>query len=62
MRGDADEEDSWYCFEPLKDFFEELDCRNKEVLKNVRGIHYNSKVFFSSRLLGLPFVEVRQAL
>lgn len=31
------------------------------MLKQVRGVHYNSRVFFSSRLLVLPFVEVRVA-
>ena len=61
MRGDADEEDCWYCFEPIKDYFEEVEIKHKDALKNVRGIHYNSKVFFSSRLLVLPFVEVRRA-
>ena len=61
MRGDADEEDNAYCFEPLSDYFEELPVKDKEVLKNVRGINQNSKVFFSSRVHVLPFVEVRIA-
>jgi hypothetical protein len=25
----------------------------------VRGVHFNARVFFSSRILVLPFVEVR---
>jgi hypothetical protein len=31
------------------------------VIKDVRGIHFNSKVYFSSRVLVLPFIEVRVA-
>ena len=61
MKGDAEEDDVSYCFEPLGEYFEEIPCRNREVLKQVRGVHYNSKVFFSSRLLVLPFVEIRVA-
>jgi hypothetical protein len=34
---------------------------HREILKDVRGIHFNSKVFFSSRVLVIPFVEVRDA-
>ena len=60
MRGDADEEDMHYCFDPIAESFEEIEC-NREVLKKVRGVHYNSRVFFSSRILVLPFVEIRQA-
>mmetsp|Transcript_29463 Transcript_29463/g.28617 ORF Transcript_29463/g.28617 Transcript_29463/m.28617 type:complete len:96 (+) Transcript_29463:478-765(+) len=61
MRGDADEEDLKYCVEPLGEFFEELPCKHREVLREVRGIHFNSKVVFSSRVLVLPFIEIRQA-
>lgn len=50
-----------YCFEPVHDYFEELDCKHREVLKEVRGIHPNSKVCFSSRVLVLPYVEIRDA-
>ena len=50
-----------YCFEPLKEYFEELNCEHREVLKEVRGIHPSSRVFFSSRVLVLPYVEVRDA-
>jgi hypothetical protein len=61
MKGDAEEDDVTHCFEPLSEYYEEINCRNREVLKQVRGVHYNSKVFFSSRLLVLPFVEIRVA-
>jgi len=61
MRGDADEDDCNYCFDPLRDYFEEIGCKHREVLKDVRGVHFNSKVFFSSRVLVLPFIEVRIA-
>ena len=50
-----------YCFEPVREFFEEVECLQREVLKDVRGIHFNSKIFFSSRVLVLPFIEVRTA-
>ena len=60
MRGDADEEDFQYCFDPISDSFEEIAC-NRDVLKKVRGIHYNSRVYFSSRILVLPFVKIRTA-
>jgi hypothetical protein len=59
--GDADEDDCNYCFDPIKDYFEEIQCKHREVLKDVRGVHFNSKVFFSSRVLVLPFIEVRIA-
>jgi hypothetical protein len=61
LGGDADEEDAGYCFGPLREQFEELACKQREVLKDVRGIHFNSKVFFSSRVRVLPFIEVRGA-
>lgn len=31
------------------------------MIKDVRGIHFNSKMYFSSRVLVLPFIEVRVA-
>lgn len=43
------------------DYFEEIPCKEREVLKDVRGIHFNSRVFFSSRVLVLPFIEIRSA-
>jgi hypothetical protein len=61
MKGDAEEDDIIHCFNPLSEYFEEIACKNREILKQVRGVHYNSKVFFSSRLLVLPFVEIRVA-
>ena len=38
-----------------------MKCYQREILKDVRGIHYNSRVFFSSRVLVLPFIEIRGA-
>jgi hypothetical protein len=61
MRGDADEDDVNYCFDPIKEFYEEVPCIHREVLKDVRGIHFSSRVFFSSRVLVIPFIEVRDA-
>lgn len=59
--GDADEDDVNYCFDPIKDYFQEIPCTHREVLKDVRGIHFSSRVFFSSRVLVLPFIEIRDA-
>lgn len=42
-------------------FFEEIECKDPDVLQNVRGIAPNSKVSFSSRVLMLPFIEIRRA-
>ena len=61
LGGDADEEDTSYCFDPLRDYYEELKCEKREILKEVRGIHAQSRMFFSSRVLVLPFVEIRDA-
>lgn len=33
----------------------------REVLKEVRGVHFNSQIYFSSRVLVLPFIEIRAA-
>ena len=35
--------------------------RNEAALRDVRGIPPNSKVYFSSRVLLLPFIEIRRA-
>lgn len=43
-------------------YFEEMQCKNPQVLETVRGIPPNSKVSFSSRVLLLPFIEIRRAL
>ena len=61
MKGDADEDDIRHCFGPLNEYYEKIQCKNRETLKQVRGVHYNSEVFFSSRLFVLPFVEIRFA-
>jgi hypothetical protein len=61
MKGDAEEEDVQHCFGPIGEYFEEIACKSREVLKQVRGVHYNSKIWFSSRLLVLPYVKIRQA-
>jgi hypothetical protein len=45
----------------VRDYFEELPCRDRDVLKEVRGIHAGSHAYFSSRVLVLPYVEVRDA-
>lgn len=45
----------------MKEYFENLPCRDRDVLKEVRGIHPSSQAYFSSRVLVLPYVEVRDA-
>lgn len=61
VRGDADDEDISHCFDPLSQYFEELPLKDKEVMQNVRGVHRDSQVFFSSRVHVIPFIEVRLA-
>lgn len=61
MKGDAEEEDIRHCFGPLNEYYEKIQCKNREGLKQVRGVHYNSEVYFSSRLFVLPYVEIRVA-
>lgn len=50
-----------YCYEPLSKFYEEIPCKNRQILRDVRGIHFNSRVFFSSRVLVIPYIEIRIA-
>lgn len=61
MRGDADEDDTKHCFDPLSGFFQEVDCKDRTILQDVRGIHKDSRIYFSSRVLVLPFIEIRLA-
>jgi len=61
VRGDADEDDIKHCFDPLGGFFQEVNCKDRQILQDVRGIHKDSRVYFSSRVLVLPFIEVRLA-
>ena len=60
-RGDAEEEDFNYCFDQISIFFEELEKQDESALQNIRGLANHSKFFFSSRVLILPFIEVRPA-
>lgn len=60
-RGDADEDDIARCFEPVKRYFQELEIKDSTALANVRGIHPESTMFFSSRIHVIPYIEVRKA-
>jgi len=60
-RGDADEDDINYCFDPLSVYFEEMEIKDKSAMQNVRGIAPSSRIYFSSRVLMLPFIEIRPA-
>ena len=60
-RGDADQDDIDYCFDPISIMFEEIELQNQKALQGVRGISASSKTFFSSRVLLIPYIEVRQA-
>jgi hypothetical protein len=62
LGGDADEDDINYCFDPVSIYFEELEIKDATILQNVRGVAPNSRVFFSSRVLMLPFIEISSAL
>ena len=35
--------------------------KKKDVLANIKGVHPNTKLFFSPRTLVLPYVEIRTA-
>ena len=61
VEGDVDSDDVNYCFDPISIYFEEIECKNKEPLLSVRGINQESRIFFSSRVLLVPFIEVRRA-
>jgi len=61
VRGDADEDDIKHCFDPLGGFFQEVDCKDRTILQDVRGINKDSRIYFSSRVLVLPFIEIRLA-
>jgi hypothetical protein len=41
--------------------FEEVALKDEDALRNVRGISPASRTFFSSRVLMLPFIEIRKA-
>jgi Domain of unknown function (DUF4821) len=40
LGGDADPDDINYCFDAIRDYFEEMECKKREILKDVRGIHF----------------------
>lgn len=57
--GDADQEDTHYCLDPLAIYFEEVPVKHEESLQDVKVVPKNSKIYFSSRVLLLPFIEIR---
>ena len=61
LGGDADEDDFAHCLAPLKNYFQQLQIKDREHMAQVRGIHKDSEVFFSSRVNIVPFIEVRAA-
>lgn len=60
-RGDADEDDVARCFEPIQRYFHQMEIKDSTALSNVRGIHPESTIFFSSRIHVIPYIEVRTA-
>jgi len=60
-RGDADEDDIARCFDPIQRYFQNLEVKDASALSNVRGIHPESTMFFSSRIHVIPYIEVRSA-
>lgn len=61
LGGDADPDDINYCFDPISIYFEEIELKNAQALQSVRGIASTSRVFFTSRVLIVPFIEIRRA-
>jgi hypothetical protein len=59
--GDADQDDVHYCLDPLSIYFEEVPCRHEDSLQDAKVVPKSSKIYFSSRVLLLPFIEIRQA-
>lgn len=61
LGGDATPEDDEYCFQPINEFFKEIKPKKKEILAAIRGVHVDSKLYYSPRTNVLPFVEIRPA-
>lgn len=59
LGGDADQEDVQYCLDPLSIYFEEVPCRHEDSLQDAKVVPKGSKIYFSSRVLLLPFIEIR---
>lgn len=59
--GEATPEDEEYCFQPISDNFKEVSPRKKEILSGIRGVHLESRLFYSPRTKVLPYVEIRIA-
>jgi hypothetical protein len=57
--GDADEDDVHYCLDPLSIYFEEVPCKHEDSLQDSKVVPKSSKIYFSSRVLLLPFIEIR---
>jgi len=45
----------------LSIYFEEVPVRHEESLQDAKVVPKSSKIYFSSRVLLLPFIEIRQA-
>jgi len=61
VRGDADEDDIRHCFEPISGYFQKLALKDREQMANVRGIHKDSEIYYSSRVHVVPYIEIRKA-
>ena len=59
--GEANPEDEEYIFQPLVASFKEVMPKKREILSGVRGVHVESKLFYSPRTSVLPYVEIRIA-
>lgn len=61
-RGEATAEDFEYIgFNSVRGKFEEMDMFRPEVLGEVKGIHFNTKFFYSNRHNVIPPLEIRTA-
>lgn len=48
-------------FNGIRDKFQELELYRREVLSDVRGVHFNSYIYYSDRPHVIPAIEIRAA-
>lgn len=48
-------------FTSIQSKFEEMDLYRREVLSDVRGVHFNSIIYYSERDVVIPHIEIRTA-
>lgn len=61
LGGDSTPEDEEYCFQPISSHFKEILPKKREILSELKGIHIDSRLFYTKRIDVLPYVEIRIA-